>query len=114
MSNTFVKLPTGDIEIEHIREVYEDLKGSEFQYMEWKPRAALIEKIVGLHGFTPDRSSTPNTWTLLKMVGHMTIAKFVQSRCVRTKMKTRLLTVILMAMSGFAKAAMKPFLRLTT
>ena len=44
MSNTFVKLPTGDVEIEHIREMYEDLKGSDFQYMDWKPRPALVER----------------------------------------------------------------------
>ncbi len=36
MSNTFVKLPTGDIEIEHIREMYADLQGSTFQNMKWK------------------------------------------------------------------------------
>ena len=44
MSNTFVRLPTGDIEIDHIREMYYDLKGTAFQYMKWKPRPALVEK----------------------------------------------------------------------
>jgi hypothetical protein len=44
MSNTFVKLPTGDIEIEHIREIYYDLKGTTFQDMKWKPRPALVDK----------------------------------------------------------------------
>jgi hypothetical protein len=44
MSNTFVKLPTGDVEIDHIREMCEDLKGTEFQLMEWRPRPALIDK----------------------------------------------------------------------
>ena len=44
MNNTFVKLPTGDIKIDHIREMYEDLKGKAFHYMKWKPRAALIER----------------------------------------------------------------------
>lgn len=44
MSNTFVKLPTGDIEIDHIREMYEDLKDTSFEYMKWTPRPALIEK----------------------------------------------------------------------
>jgi hypothetical protein len=44
MSNTFIKLPTGDIEIEHIREMYEDLKGTDFHFMKWKPRPALVDK----------------------------------------------------------------------
>jgi len=44
MKHTFVKLPTGDIEIDHIREMYEDLQATSFQYMTWKPRTALIEK----------------------------------------------------------------------
>jgi hypothetical protein len=44
MSNTFVRLPNGDIEIDHIREMYYDLKGTAFQYMKWKPRLALVEK----------------------------------------------------------------------
>ena len=44
MSNTFVKLSTGDIEIEQIREVYEDLKGTDLKLMNWKPRSALIER----------------------------------------------------------------------
>jgi hypothetical protein len=44
MSNTFVKLTTGNIEIDHIKEVYADLKGSDLHYMKWKPRPALIEK----------------------------------------------------------------------
>jgi hypothetical protein len=44
MSNTFVKLPTGDIEIDHIREMYEDLKGTTFHHMKWKPRPALVDK----------------------------------------------------------------------
>lgn len=44
MSYTFVKLPSGDIEIDHIREMYQDLKGCDFQFMDWKPRPALVEK----------------------------------------------------------------------
>ena len=44
MSNTFVKLPTGDVEIEHIREMYKDLNGADLKFMNWKPRAALIER----------------------------------------------------------------------
>ena len=44
MSNTFVKLPSGNIEIGHIRETYEDLKGSTFQYLKWTARQALIER----------------------------------------------------------------------
>ena len=44
MSKTFVKLPTGDIEIDHVREMYEDLNGTNFQFMNWKPRSALVDK----------------------------------------------------------------------
>jgi hypothetical protein len=44
MSNTFIKLPNGDVEIEHIREMYADLKGSNFQFMKWKARPALIDR----------------------------------------------------------------------
>lgn len=44
MSNTFVKLPTGDIEVDHIREMYVDLKGTTFQQMKWRPRPALVDK----------------------------------------------------------------------
>ena len=44
MSNTFLKLPTGDIEIDHIREVCIDLSFTRFEFIRWKPRPALIEK----------------------------------------------------------------------
>lgn len=44
MSNIFVKLPTGDIEIDHIREMYRELKNTSFEHKNWKPRAALIER----------------------------------------------------------------------
>ena len=40
----FVKLPTGNIEIDHIREMYEELKETPFRFMNWNPRPALIEK----------------------------------------------------------------------
>jgi hypothetical protein len=44
MSNTFVKLPTGDIEIEHILQLCIDLSFTRFELMPWKPRPALIDK----------------------------------------------------------------------
>jgi hypothetical protein len=40
----FVKLPSGYFDIDDIREQYEDLKDTSFEYGKWKPRAALIEK----------------------------------------------------------------------
>ena len=40
----YVKLPTGDFDIEDLREFYADLKDSSFQFSEWKPRPALVEK----------------------------------------------------------------------
>ena len=44
MSNTSVRLPNGDIEIEHIREMVEDLKDGDFKFSKWFARPALIEK----------------------------------------------------------------------
>ncbi len=44
MSNAFVKLPTGNIEVGHIREMYDELKGTTFQQLKWRPRPALFEK----------------------------------------------------------------------
>lgn len=44
MSYTFVKLPTGDIEIDHIREMCIDLGFTRFEFQIWKPRPALIDK----------------------------------------------------------------------
>ena len=44
MNNTFVTLPTGNIEIDHVREMYEDLKDTALEFNKWKPRPALIEK----------------------------------------------------------------------
>ena len=58
--------------------MYEDLKDTSFKYMKWKPRTALIERMAKQFGYTRDKSSTLNTLTLLKMVGHMAIVKFAQ------------------------------------
>jgi len=44
MNFTFVKLPTGNIEIDHIREMYSELRNNEFRFTKWFPRPALIEK----------------------------------------------------------------------
>lgn len=44
MSQTFIKLSNSDIEIEHIREMYVDLKGSTFQFIKWMARPALVDK----------------------------------------------------------------------
>ena len=40
----YIKLPTGDFDIEDLREFYADLKDSSFKFSEWKSRPALIEK----------------------------------------------------------------------
>ena len=47
MANTFVRLPSGDIEIEHIREMASDLKDTNFKYSKWFARPALIDKKSG-------------------------------------------------------------------
>ena len=56
MSNIFAKLPSGDIEIEHIRKMFEDLKDADFQFSKWFPRPALIDQKSGTtHLFTGQR-----------------------------------------------------------
>lgn len=47
MSNTYVRLPCGDIEIDHIREMVEDLKETNFKFSKWFARPALIDKKSG-------------------------------------------------------------------
>jgi hypothetical protein len=42
--NTFVKLPTGDVNIEHIREMVLEVKSQNFEYRKWFPRPGLREK----------------------------------------------------------------------
>jgi hypothetical protein len=42
--NTFVKLPTGDVEIEHIRETVLEIKGQNFEHKTWYPRPGLRDK----------------------------------------------------------------------
>jgi len=44
MKYTFVKLPNGDIEIDHMREMYAELHTNDFRLFKWFPRPALIEK----------------------------------------------------------------------
>ncbi|HSC52739.1 MAG TPA: hypothetical protein VLC98_03930 [Phnomibacter sp.] len=44
MKHTFIKLPTAKIEIDHIREMYDELHNNDFKYTKWFPRPALIEK----------------------------------------------------------------------
>ncbi|WP_299822408.1 hypothetical protein [uncultured Pontibacter sp.] len=44
MKHTFVKLPSGNVEIEHIREMVSELKNSEWKFMKWFSRPALINK----------------------------------------------------------------------
>ncbi|MBS0645356.1 MAG: hypothetical protein JSR97_02030 [Verrucomicrobia bacterium] len=44
MKYTFVRLPTGNIEIEHIREMYAELRYNNFIFKKWFPRPALIDK----------------------------------------------------------------------
>lgn len=47
MNCTYVRLKSGDIEIEHIREMFEDLKDENFKFSKWFPRPALIDKKSG-------------------------------------------------------------------
>ena len=43
--NTFVKLPSGAVEIEHIREIVSEIKGQQdFVYKKWFPRPGLRHK----------------------------------------------------------------------
>jgi hypothetical protein len=44
MKKNSIKLPTGYFETDHLREEYEYFKGHAFEYLKWKPRAALIDK----------------------------------------------------------------------
>ncbi len=44
MKYTFVKLPTGNIEIEEVRDMYSELKGNHFELKKWFPRPALFDK----------------------------------------------------------------------
>ena len=61
MAHTFIILPTGDIEVDHIREMFYDLKDKEFKYSQWFPRAALIDKKANTtHLFTGQKYSEAN------------------------------------------------------
>jgi hypothetical protein len=42
--NTFIKLSTGDVEIEHIREMVSEVKGQAFVFKKWHPRPGLRDK----------------------------------------------------------------------
>jgi hypothetical protein len=42
--NTFIKLPTGDVEIGHIREMVSEVKGQDFVFTKWHPRPGLRDK----------------------------------------------------------------------
>ncbi len=44
MTNIFFKLPSGYFDADHLREEYEYFKEDTFEYLKWKPRAALIDK----------------------------------------------------------------------
>jgi hypothetical protein len=44
MKYTFVKLPTGNIEIDHIREMYSELHYNNFKFIKWFSRPALVQK----------------------------------------------------------------------
>ncbi len=44
MKRVLITLPSGDFEANHIREEYEYFKDDVFEYLQWKPRAALIDK----------------------------------------------------------------------
>lgn len=47
MSHTFVRLPTGDVEIDHIREMVAEVKDQTFAFSKWHPRPGLKEKKSG-------------------------------------------------------------------
>ena len=47
MNSTYVRLTSGDIEIEHIREMFEDMKDENFKFSKWFARPALIDKKSG-------------------------------------------------------------------
>jgi len=48
MSETFVILPTGEFEITYLKESFWDLKIIRFEYQDYKPRPALIDKSGGV------------------------------------------------------------------
>ena len=47
MKQIFVKLPNGEVEIGHIREMYKYYKNAVFTSKNWKHKAALVEKVSG-------------------------------------------------------------------
>ena len=67
MSHTFVRLPTGDVEIDHIREMVTELKDQTFAFSKWHPRPGLKEKKSGFvtHLYT-GQSFDENYFTLDK------------------------------------------------
>jgi hypothetical protein len=77
MGNTFAELSTGATEIDHIREMYEDLKESTFQMMKGKARAGIIYKNGKTHVFTQVRRLTLDTCPLSKTDGQMTTVRIV-------------------------------------
>jgi hypothetical protein len=65
MNKRLIKLPTGYFEPDDVREEYEYSKDDSFEFLEWKPRAVLIDK----NGKTSSRSNTEyrhfaKLWTL--------------------------------------------------
>ena len=64
MSNTYVKLPNGDIEIEYIREMIEDLKDADFKFSKWFARPALIDKKSGTTHLFSGQKFDPNYFDL--------------------------------------------------
>jgi len=71
MTHTFVRLPSGDVEINHIRETVNDIKDSEWKFLKWFPRPALINRKSGTathlytgQSFDPDYFELDNNgWT---------------------------------------------------
>ena len=47
MSHTFVRLPNGDVEIDHIREMVAEIKDQTFTFSKWHPRPGLRGKKSG-------------------------------------------------------------------
>lgn len=44
MTYTYVKLPTGDLEIEYLKDIVPELRQTTFTRLEWKPLPALADK----------------------------------------------------------------------
>ena len=73
MANTYVKLSCGDIEINDIGEMIEDLKDTKFKFSKWFARSALIDKKIWHYTFSSrDKSLMAIALTSTMKAGRMT------------------------------------------